>query len=163
MLLAAYSSHCASSQWHCSPTRTIRLRFIGLPSRREILKAIFQIMSKHGLLDTSYYMKVLSVKLNDYTFYILGYEHDRVEDLLDCVVETENKRPASSLNFSQYKLGVEFKSCSMSLTKVRLFKVTFHSIMYGMIGRQVADGQDRTRKVVALTFAAVVCFIGTEH
>lgn len=109
-------------------------------------------MSKHGLSDTLYYMKALIVKLNDDTFYILGYEHDRVKDLLDCVVETENKRPASSLNFFQNKLGVEFKSCSMSLTKVRLFKVTFHSIMYGMIGRQVADGQDRTRKVVVLTF-----------
>ncbi|KAI9043147.1 uncharacterized protein KD926_004330 [Aspergillus affinis] len=65
------------------------LRFIREPSRREILKVISQIMSEHGLSNMAFYMKAMSVKLNNYVYDILGYEHDRIESLLDYVVETE--------------------------------------------------------------------------
>jgi hypothetical protein len=65
------------------------LRSIGAPSRQEILKVISHIMSEHGLSNTVYYMKTLSIKLNNHAYDILGYEHDHIEDLLDHVVGSE--------------------------------------------------------------------------
>jgi hypothetical protein len=65
------------------------LRFIGAASRHEVLKVVSQIMSEHGLSNTVYYMKTLSIKLNNHAYDILGHRHDHIEDLLDHVLESE--------------------------------------------------------------------------
>lgn len=65
------------------------LRYIGAPSRQEILQVVSRIMSEHGVSHPVWPMKALCIKHDNAAYDILDYEHDHIGGLFDDILKSK--------------------------------------------------------------------------